>query len=112
MTLAPKVSKLHHKSEFLATIGARPVRGALHQKSKESAEGAQCEDQGQARAKQSASPLGCDKAREVKAWRAEISPVLRPFRRRRLISARLKRRRRSLISAQGSSAARTLGSEH
>jgi len=51
----------------------------LHQKLKESAEGAQCESQGQARAKLSASPLGCDKAREVKAWRAEIAPVLRPF---------------------------------
>jgi len=43
------------------------VQVALHKKSKESAEGAQCESQGQARAKRSASPLGCDKAREVKA---------------------------------------------
>ena len=39
----------------------------LHKKSKESAEGAQCESQGQARAKRSASPLGYDKALGVKA---------------------------------------------
>jgi hypothetical protein len=46
MTLAQKVQMLHKMSAVLATIGAKPERGALHKKSELSAKGAEYESHG------------------------------------------------------------------